>query len=252
MIILVFVKQVPEMTDVPMQDDYTLDREQDAQILNPADESALEWALAQEGEVTVVSMGPPRAENMLRECLSRGADHAVLLSDPAFAGADSLVTARCLARAAEVLSPFDIISCGRRSLDGETGQVGPMVASLLELPCLPNLVSAERKEAVEGIQLTERGTCRWRCTMPAVLTFCEWSYSLRLPTMQGMRRARKEEITILKAADLSLSPSECGLAASPTRVVRAEMHEPGIRHCRKMSPAELVQTLKLQVPEVME
>ena len=115
--VLVCLKQVPDTLEVKLRADFTLERDFVAQVMNPADESALEWALRvrdqRGGRVTVLSMGPRRAESTLREALSRGADEAMLLSDPRFAGSDTLVTAQCLAKAAEALGGFDLIACLR-------------------------------------------------------------------------------------------------------------------------------------------
>lgn len=252
--ILVCIKQVPDTTEVRLRADFTLERDFVAQVMNPADESALEWALRVReqsgGTVTVLSMGPPRAENMLREALARGADRAVLLTDRRFAGADTLVTARCLKSAAEFLAPVDVIACGRRAVDGETGQVGPMLASMLDWPCLYNLVSAEAGAVLKGCQLTETAEREQECPYPAVLTFCEWSYRLRLPTLRGLRNARTAEITHLTPEDLEIPAEICGLRASPTRVVRVDAQPVGVRPCRRMTAAEAMDAVLERCPEV--
>ena len=252
--ILVCIKQVPDTTEVRLRADFTLERDFVAQVMNPADESALEWALRTRertgGTVTVVSMGPPRAENMLRETIARGADRAALLTDPRFAGADTLVTARCLKSAAEFLAPVDVIACGRRAVDGETGQVGPMLASMLDWPCLYNLVSAEAGAALRGRQLTETAEREWECPYPAVLTFCEWSYRLRLPTLRGLRNARTAEIRRLTPDDLGIPPDMCGLRGSPTRVVHVDAQPVGVRPCRKMTAGEAMAAAAERCPEV--
>lgn len=150
--ILICLKQVPDTTEVKLTDDLTLEREFVAQVLNPADESALELGLELKekhgGTVTVLTMGPKRAEGMLREALSRGADEAALMTSPRFAGADTLVTARCLAEAEKALGGFDLILCGRRAIDGETGQVGPMVAAMLDRPCVVNATEGTESRPV--------------------------------------------------------------------------------------------------------
>ncbi|NLI21403.1 MAG: electron transfer flavoprotein subunit beta/FixA family protein [Clostridiales bacterium] len=248
--ILVCVKQVPDTTEVKLGADFTLERDFVAQIMNPADESALELGLAlrdlRGGSVTVLTMGPERAAGMLHEALSRGADEAVLLTDPAFAGSDTLATARALRAAHDFLGGFDLILCGRRATDGETGQVGPMLGSLLNRACVTN-VTAARVETPEqpGVangavslladQLTEDGTVLWRCATPALLTLCEWSYRLRLPTLAGLRRAATAPVRTLTAAMLYLSPAVCGLRGSPTRVVRVSARSAGLRPCRKLT-----------------
>ena len=251
--IVVCIKQVPDSLEVRLREDYTLERDFVAQVMNPADESALEWALrvrgAMGGTVTAVSMGPARAEGMLREALARGADEAVLLTDPHFAGADTLVTARCLAAAVGALGGADLIACGRRAADGETGQVGPMLASMLDIPCVVNAISADAAETLTVWQLAEDGTNTWSCGYPALVTFCEWTYPLRLPTLAGLRRAQKAEVSILTPEALGLAPEACGLRASPTRVKRVEARASGIRPCRYMDAAACLALLADRYPE---
>ena len=236
--LVVCIKQVPDSNEIALNADLTLERRYTARIMNPADESALEWALETRdrlgGEVTVVSMGPMSVESTLREALSRGADRAVLLSSPHFAGADTLITARCLAAAVRALGGADIICCGRRATDGETGQVGPMLAALMDIPCVPNAVFAEAGAHVTVCQLTEEGKKTWSSPCPMLLTFCEWSYPLRLPTLALLRKAAKMPIEVLAPEDIGLTYGECGLTASPTRVKRVVAVKSGARPCRKL------------------
>ena len=252
--ILVCLKQVPDTLEVKLRADFTLERDYVAQVMNPADESALEWALRvrdqRGGRVTVLSMGPKRAESTLREALSRGADEAVLLSDPRFAGADTLVTAQCLTKAIETLGGFDLIACGRRAADGETGQVGPMTASLLGIPCAVNLTRAEAGEQLTAWQLTEAEVKVWQCAYPALITFCEWSYRLRRPNLLGLRKARSAQVRVMTPDDLGLSASACGIKASPTRVIRVSAEESGVRPCHKGSVEEIMNALTAKCPEV--
>ena len=245
--ILVCLKQVPDTTEVKVSSNFTLERDFVAQVMNPADESALELGLRLReklgGQVTAITMGPKRAETMLREALSRGADEAALMTDPAFAGADTLVTAQCLKAAADTLGPFDLILCGRRAVDGETGQVGPMLASLLNMACVPNLTGAEAEEnGIVARQLTERGEITWRCPLPALLTLCEWSYPLRLPSILGLKKSRKAEVRYLTPADLGIGC--CGLKASPTRVIGISTAPTGVRPCKKMTLPEVIDALR--------
>ena len=244
--ILVCLKQVPDTNEVRMNDDFTLERDFVAQIINPADESALELGLQLRdslgGEVTVLTMGPRRAESMLREALSRGADKAVLMTDKTFAGADTLVTAQCLSRCAKALGSFDLLIFGRRASDGETGQVGPMTASLMDIPCVSNITRAEgTEEGLTALQLTENGRKTWLLPLPAAVTLCEWSYRLRLPTLSGLRKAAQAEIQEITASSLGLTPPECGLKASPTRVVHVSARPVGVRPCEKLSVQELLE-----------
>lgn len=235
--ILVCLKQVPDTTEVRLSASYTLERDFVAQVMNPADESALELALrlreSQGGTVTVITMGPARAESMLREALSRGADEAVQLTDPGFAGADTLVTAQCLAAAAKRLGGFDLVLCGRRAVDGETGQVGPMLAQMLDMPCVANATQGSISQAtLQAVQLTEAGEITWETPLPALMTLCEWSHRLRLPTIRGIKKARESAVLRLTPKDLDIS--HCGLKASPTRVVKVDASPVGVRPCQKL------------------
>ena len=247
--ILICLKQVPDTTEVKLTGDLTLEREFVAQVLNPADESALELGLELKekhgGTVTVLTMGPKRAEGMLREALSRGADEAVLMTSPRFAGADTLVTAYCLAEAEKALGGFDLILCGRRAVDGETGQVGPMVAALLERPCVVNATEGEIAEGcLRALQLTEAGSQEWKAPLPAVMTLCEWSHALRLPTISGLRRAAQADVRFCEPEDLGIDPATCGLKASPTRVTHISARPVGVRPCVKTSFAEVMKALE--------
>ena len=245
--ILICVKQVPDTMDVKLSGDYTQERSFVAQIMNLADESALEFGLSLRdqhgGTVTVITMGPDRSASTLREAIARGADQGVLLTSPAFAGADTLVTARCLTAAASTLGGFDLILCGRRASDGETGQVGPMIASMLQIPCVTNATKAVlQDDRVQIDQLIETGTITWKAPLPALIAFCEWSYRLRLSTISGMQRAAKVKLLRLSPADISVT--QCGIAASPTRVVRVSPHLIGLRPCQKMPVADVIAALE--------
>lgn len=247
--ILICLKQVPDTTEVKLTGDLTLEREFVAQVLNPADESALELGLELKekhgGTVTVLTMGPKRAEGMLREALSRGADEAVLMTSPRFAGADTLVTAHCLVEAEKALGGFDLILCGRRAVDGETGQVGPMVAALLERPCVVNATEGEIAEGcLRALQLTEAGSQEWKAPLPAVMTLCEWSHALRLPTISGLRRAAQADVRFCEPEDLGIDPATCGLKASPTRVTHISARPVGVRPCVKTGFAEVMKALE--------
>ena len=241
--ILVCLKQVPDTTEVKLSSSYTMERDFIAQVINPADESALELAFKLRdqhgGEVTVLTMGPARVETMLREAVARGADHAVQMTDNAFAGADTLVTAQCLFEAAKHLGGFDLILCGRRATDGETGQVGPMLAAMAGMACVPNATNASVEgDACTIEQLTEAGVIVWTGRLPVLVTMCEWSHRLRLPTMMGLKKARNAEITLLTASDLGIT--HCGLKASPTRVVHISAKPSGVRPCRKMAVEDVL------------
>ena len=245
--ILVCMKQVPDTGEVKLSTDFSLERDFVAQVMNPADESALELALELRdlhgGEVVALTMGPERAESMLREAIARGADRAVLMTDRAFAGADTLITAECLCAAVRALGRFDLILCGRRAADGETGQVGPMLAAMMDMPCAANTTEVcLNGETLCATQLTEKGEIFWSMRLPALVTLCEWSYPLRLPTIAGLRKARDAQVERLTARSLDIG--RCGLKASPTRVVRIDARPSGVRPCQKLSLPEVLALLE--------
>ncbi len=139
--IIVFVKQVPDTKNVTgeaMKADGTVNRQALPAIFNPEDLNALELALQLKERfgayVVAATMGPPAASEILRDALCRGADEAVLLTDRAFAGADTLATSFALSRCAKKIGNFDLILCGRQAIDGDTAQVGPQIAEKLALP----------------------------------------------------------------------------------------------------------------------
>lgn len=241
--ILVCIKQVPDTAEVRLKEDFSLQREGAARVMNPADESALELGLALRGthggRLTVLTMGPEQAAGMLREAISRGADEGVMLSNPAFAGSDTLATARTLRAAVETLGGFDIILCGRRAADGETGQVGPMLASLMDIACVTNALNVHVAEGVAEIeQLLENGTQWWRGPLPLVAGMCEWSHRLRLPGLAGLSAAAHARIRKLGPDEIGLNQEACGMRGSPTRVMRVSTRPVGARNCRQMETVE--------------
>lgn len=231
--ILVCVKAVPVSSSVEVDGQHVLKRDGANLQWNIADESALEAAFRMKGEdgsVTVLTMGPPKLEGPLTELLARGASRAVLVTDRLMAGADTRATARALAAAAEKLGPFDGIFCGCKAIDGETGQVPGELAAALGLPCVSNVEKAELADG--GVAVTRRleeGVQVLNAQGPLVLSFCAYSYPLRLAGIMGMRRARKIPVEILTAADLGLAPESCGLKGSATKVVAMTAKFPGLR-----------------------
>jgi electron transfer flavoprotein beta subunit len=193
-------------------------------VINPLDRNAIEQAIAlradADGSVTVVSMAPKEAEDQLAEALAMGCNRACLLSDSAFAGADSLATARCLAAAIRRIGDVDLVFCGSYSLDGSTSQVGPQVAELLDMPDLTHVTSL----ALDGGTLraccaTEGGETVYECEPPALITFDKEVNVPRLPSMTGIMRAAASGVTCWSAADLGLTRDEVGLSGSPTQML---------------------------------
>lgn len=226
--ILVCVKQVPDTTEVRIdRETNTLQRQDVPSILNPFDRHALEEALRVKercgGTVSVLTMGPLQAQEVLKECLALGADEAVLVSDKAFAGADTLATSRTLAAAIAKLQPAELIFCGKQAIDGDTAQVGPELAehlNMAQITCVSKLevFPAERRLIAE--REVEDGHEVLELSLPAVLTVSKSLNEPRYPSIKGRLRANKTSIPILMLADLGLQAEETGLQGSPTRVVR--------------------------------
>ncbi len=227
--IIVPIKQVPETSNVKMDTETgTMMRDGVESIINPLDLYAIEIAIqvkeSHGGRVTVVTMGPPSADKALREALAMGCDDGVLISDRKFAGADTWSTAYVLVKAIEKIGAVDLIIAGERATDGDTGQVGPNIASAMDLP-LATYVS--RIDAVTGTsitveRMTEEGYEKLRLPLPALLTVVKEISYPRLPTLRGKQRARKTDIPTYSVADLDVVENHLGLTGSPTRVVKIE------------------------------
>ena len=255
---VVLVKQVPDthnLTGEVMTKDGTMNRGALPAIFNPEDLNALEMALEIKdrtgGTVTVITMGPPKAANILRDCLFRGADKVILLTDRKFAGADTLATSYVLKCAVEKLGRFDIVLCGRQAIDGDTAQVGPQTAEKLGIP---QITYAENVIEITSTHITaeralDSGSEIVRCTLPVLLTVVG---SANTPRPANVRRqmerklaavpseyaairtrwpdfesdealdayltARDLKITVWTAEDIGATEGSIGLAGSPTQV----------------------------------
>ena len=229
--IFVCVKQVPGVSEVKINPKTnTLVREGILSILNPNDRNAIEIALTLKekytAEVIALSMGPPQAQEILRETLAMGADKAYLLTDRAFAGADTLATSYTLALAIKkVLGESDpeekyLVICGAQAVDGDTGQVPPELAEELEIPQVAyvlnvelknNKLIAERKFRAIEIVVIETN-------LPALISVLNDVNEPRYPSMAGIMKAHNKEIVHLDSAALNADPSKIGLNGSSTEV----------------------------------
>jgi electron transfer flavoprotein alpha/beta subunit len=223
--IVVCIKQVPDTADVKINPETnTLIREGVESIINPFDENAIEAALVLKDEkgakITVVSMGPPQVESALKECLARGVDDVVLLSDRAFAGADSLATSYTLAEGIKTLEEKpDLILFGKQAIDGDTAQVGPGVAEILDLPLVTYVRKVEvNEDKIKVERVFEDGYEVIESPLPAVLTVLKEMNIPRMASLKGKMKAKKAEIKILTAADIKADPARIGLNGSPTQV----------------------------------
>lgn len=226
--IVVCLKQVPDSANIRLDPvTHTLRREGVAAVVNPFDMHALEAALrlremAGGGTVTALSMGPKQAEDVLREALRRGADDGVLLCDRAFAGSDTFATSYALSQAIRHIGGVDVVVFGKQASDGDTAQVGPGVATHLDLPQITyvrRLVSVE-DGFLTAERMLEDGSETVRSSLPCVLTVVKEVGTPRLPSLRRMMSARHAEFTAWTAADIGADPARCGLKGSPTKVVR--------------------------------
>ncbi|MFC1800550.1 electron transfer flavoprotein subunit beta/FixA family protein, partial [Nanoarchaeota archaeon] len=191
--IIVCIKQVPDTNDIKIDKEKgTLKREGVPSIMNPDDKHALIEAvkLKGDGNVTVVSMGPPQAEEVLREALAYGADEAFLLTDRLFAAADTMATSYTIAKAIEKIGKFDLIFCGRQAIDGDTAQIGPQVAENLGIPQITYVQKIEVKDgSVEVERQTEYGHDVVSAKMPVLLTAVKELNQPDYPTLKGILSA---------------------------------------------------------------
>jgi len=225
--IVVCMKQVPGTTEVKINPQTnTLVREGIKNVINPFDTYALEEGVRIKercgGTVRVVSMGPPQAEEILREAISLGADETILLSDAAFAGADTWATAFTLSMAINKLGQYNIVICGRQTLDGDTGQVGPELAEMLGIPFVAYVCQIEeisdsqarvRRMIDDGYEIVET-------PLPAVITVTKELNVPRLPSLRGIARAKRANIPVWTVHELGVDPGRVGLSGSFTRVVK--------------------------------
>ncbi len=224
--IIVCIKQVPDAKDVRLDPvTNTLSREGVESIMNPYDQHALEEAVRLKeqhgGEVTVVTMGPPQAEEMLRQAISCGADKAVLVSDRSFAGADTWATSYTLEHALKKIGDFDLILCGKQAIDGDTAQVGPGLATRLNIPyltCVQKVCEAKASGLVVE-RMMDDGYDVIAVDYPALLTVVKDINEPRVPSLKGKMKAKKAEIMRLSAVDIGADSSCIGLPGSPTQVV---------------------------------
>lgn len=258
--IVVCVKAVPSSTEVKMDPvTHTIVRDGRESVVNPFDAAALEVALAIKDEraaagegcrVSVLSMGIPATEALLRDGIARGASDALLLSDRAFAGADTLATSYALScgirelgsasmsdaaasgalehgEAAPGPSLPDLILCGKMAVDGDTAQIGPELAGLFDMPCVTDvreLVAIERGR-VTVRHATDAGIELVEVPLPAVLTVAKDIAQPRMPSIAGVRAAAGAPVAVLGAARVQADPARSGLAGSPTQVVRSFVPE---------------------------
>ena len=231
--IVVCIKQVPDTTDVKIDPKtHTLMREGVESVINPFDMYAIEESVRIRdrvgGTVTAISMGPPQAEVALREAISMGVDKGVLLSDRAFAGSDTWATSYTLSQAVRKVGDVDIILFGKQASDGDTAQVGPGVATHLDMPQITYVRKIEEisDEKIIAERLLEGGYEVIQSPLPCVLTVVKEINEPRLPSLKGKMAARKAEIAVWGVKELDADPDKTGLDGSPTKVLKIFAPEP--------------------------
>lgn len=224
--IVVCIKQVPDVPTIQIdRQRMTIIREGVESIINPLDYVALQVGLdlrkREGGRIIVITMGPAQSEKALREALAAGADHAILVTDPAFAGADTLATSHVLATAIAKLKPFpDLILCGLQTIDSDTGHVGPQIAEEMDLPqvCGVSEVHKEKKSLVVK-RLSDGFVDTIRVNLPALLTVTKWGTSVNDLPLGAIETAFTDKpITRWGIREIDLTKHEVGLNGSATRV----------------------------------
>ncbi|SFM12492.1 electron transfer flavoprotein subunit beta/FixA family protein [Pelosinus propionicus] len=224
--ILVCIKQVPDTAEVKIDPvTNTLIRQGVPSIVNPFDKNALEAALQLKdkhgGKVTVISMGPPQAKEALKECLAMGADQAILVSDRAFGGADTLATSYTLAAAIRKVGSYDLIFCGKQAIDGDTAQVGPEIAEHLGIAQITYVAKIEvNGDTVSVEREYEEGYGIIEGKLPLLISVVKSINEPRYPTIKATMKANRVEIPVWTMADLDVDEQKLGLKGSPTQVRR--------------------------------
>jgi electron transfer flavoprotein beta subunit len=235
--VIVLAKQVPDTQRISgelMTAQGTINRDSMPAIFNPDDLFALEAALQikdayPDTTVNVISMGPPAAAAVLKECLYRGADFTALVSDRALAGADTQATSYTLACAIEKTGAFDLILCGRQAIDGETAQVGPQTAEKLginQITCVSKIENIDTaKKEITAIHSIDGGTEKLKAAMPLLLSFSSEGEPLRPASIKKALTYKNitpaeggKPLALWDLAAINADPQKCGSAGSPTRV----------------------------------
>jgi electron transfer flavoprotein beta subunit len=250
--IKVLIKQVPNTAEVKIDPHTgTLMREGMESIINPDDLHAIEAALrlrdAHGGKVTAISMGPPQAVDVLREALGMGADECVLLTDRAFAGADTLATSYTLGKCLQRLGRFDLVIVGHQAIDGDTAQIGPQVAEFLDVPQVIRAITLEIKDnELLAERTAEEGTEVVRCPIPALVTVTKEANDPRYLFIPLLMAAFEAEapVKVWGSKDIGADESSIGLKGSPTKVQRTftPSHKKKIEKLEGR-PAEMARTL---------
>lgn len=242
--IVVCIKQVPATGDAKIDPDTKrIIREGLKSIMNPFDLYAVEEAVRIKeklgGEVIALSMGPESAMASLREAISMGADHGVLLSNKAFGGSDTWATSYTLAKAIENIGDVDLVICGKQAIDGDTAQVGPGIAARLNWPQATYVagIHGMNFSSITVSRMNEEGYDVCELDYPAVITVVKGINVPRVPTLKGVLAALHVDIPLLIPTDIGAEPDKIGLLPSPTRVVKTAPPAPRNAATKKVEGA---------------
>lgn len=247
--IVVLAKQVPDTHHVgsdAMTPEGTINRAALPTVFNPEDLQALEMALQvkdvnPDSHITVVTMGPPRAAEIIVDARNRGADEGFVLSDARFAGADTLATSYALSQAVASVGNVDLIFCGRQAIDGDTAQVGPQVAEKLNIPQVTyaqELIEIKDDSIVVRRQIGD-GTETVEAKMPVLVTVTSSANECRFPNIHRIIRTAKQEVKILTADDVKPDLERIGLKGSPTKVKKIDNIVLAHKESQKIEATEL-------------
>ncbi len=227
--ILVCIKQVPDTTDIKWTENNTIQRDGVESIINPYDEYAIEEALKikriiDNTKITVLTMGPAQAVEILKKAIAKGCDDGVLISDKKFAGADTYATGKTIASAIKnKLENFDLIICGQFAVDGDTAQTGPSIAGQLNIPQVTYVKEVKKHDtdSIYAIREIEEGHETVKVKLPALICVLKGDYEPSRAKINGIIKAKTSEIKILNMEDIGLSADDTGIKGSPTYVSRA-------------------------------
>ena len=227
--ILVCIKQVPDTTDIKWTENNTIQREGVESIINPYDVYALEHALRikkslENVEITVLTMGPSQAQEILKKAIALGCDNAILLSDKKFAGADTYATAKTISSAIKAFhADFDLILCGQFAIDGDTAQTGPGIATQLNIPQVTFVKTLDRCDgkSIYATREIEEGYETVKVEFPALICVLKDYNEPTRPTINGIKKAQNYDVKIYSMEDIGLNPEQVGIKGSPTFVSKA-------------------------------
>jgi electron transfer flavoprotein beta subunit len=230
--IVVCIKQVPGTTQVKINPETgTLIRDGVEAVVNPFDEYAIEEALRIKEKtgatVKIITMGPPQAETALRSAIAMGADEAILVTDRQFAGSDTWATSYTLSSAIRTLGKTDLIICGKQAIDGDTAQVGPGIAEMLDIPFVAWVRKVEEitDSSIRVERLMEQGYDVVEMPLPGLITVVKEINTPRMASLKGKMKAKSATITKITAAEMTVDPNRLGLKGSPTQVFRSFVPE---------------------------